>query len=313
VCQGVADGRKAGGSARPVLACLMADQGVRTQFDRAGERIPSYAFPEAAARVLCKTAAYAGWRDRPQGVIPEFEDLDVASAHDICRRALTDRGPGWLSAAETRAVLSAMKMPVAPGGVAATAEEAVELARRCGFPVAVKLASRQLVHKTEVGGVRLGLTTEENVRQAFEEIRERLRQANQLAAMDGVLVQPMVTGGVEVMIGVAHDQQFGPVVAFGLGGIHVEVLADVCFRITPLTNLDAAEMVHGIRGFRLLQGYRGHPPADVAALQELLLRVSRLVEEAPAIREIDLNPIMALRPGDGCLIVDARIAVGATP
>jgi acetyl coenzyme A synthetase (ADP forming)-like protein len=326
VCQGVAEGRKApsplplapaaGESGRSegctVLACLMADRGVRTQFDRAGERIPSYAFPESAARVLCKAAAYAEWRDRPHGVIPDFEDLDVPTALEICRRAVALHGPGWLSAADARTVLAAMKLPVAAGGMAATAEEAEALARRVGFPVAVKLASRQLVHKTEAGGVRLNLADVGEVRGAFEQMRERLAQANQLDAMDGVVVQPMVTGGVEVMVGVTHDQQFGPVVAFGLGGIHVEILADVCFRVTPLTDLDAAEMVRSIRGYRLLQGYRGHPPADVEALQDLLLRISRLVEDVPAIREIDLNPIIALPPGRGCCIVDARIAVGAS-
>ncbi len=127
--------------------------------------------------------------------------------------------------------------------------------------------------------------------------------------MDGVIVQPMVRGGVEVLVGVTHDSLFGPLVAFGLGGILVEVLADVCFRVAPLTDRDAAEMVRGIKGFHLLEGYRGHPPADVESLQETLLRISRLAEDVPEIGEIDLNPIFALRPGEGCRIADARIRV----
>jgi acyl-CoA synthetase (NDP forming) len=127
--------------------------------------------------------------------------------------------------------------------------------------------------------------------------------------MEGVLVQPMMTGGVEVMIGVTDDPLFGPLIAFGLGGIHVEILGDVQFRITPLTDRDAAEMIRGIKGYRLLTGYRGHPPADLEALEDTLLRVSRLVEEIPEISELDLNPIFALPPGQGCRIVDARIRV----
>jgi acyl-CoA synthetase (NDP forming) len=148
-----------------------------------------------------------------------------------------------------------------------------------------------------------------SVRDAFNNIRDRLARDNQLEAMEGVLVQPMVTGGVEVMIGMAEDPSFGPLIAFGLGGIHVEILADICFRVTPLTDRDAREMVESIRGYRLLRGYRGHPPADIDAIQEILLRISRLVEEVHEIHELDLNPIFALAPGLGCRIVDARIRV----
>lgn len=175
--------------------------------------------------------------------------------------------------------------------------------------MAVKLASRRLVHKSEVGGVRLNLGDEAAVRQAFEESRDRLAKDNQFDAMDGVLVQPMISGGTEVIVGVTQDPLFGPFVAFGLGGVHVEILGDVCFRVTPLTDRDAAEMVRGIRGYRLLQGYRGHAPADLAAIEEVLLRVSRLVEEIPEVVELDLNPVFALPPGRGCQIVDARIRV----
>ena len=127
--------------------------------------------------------------------------------------------------------------------------------------------------------------------------------------MEGVLIQPMVRGGVEVMIGVTSDPVFGPLVAFGLGGVHVEILSDICFRVTPLTDRDAEEMIREIRGHRLLQGYRGHPPGDIEAIKEILLRISLMVEEVPEILELDLNPIFALEPGKGCRIVDARIQV----
>ena len=261
------------------------------------KKIPSYVFPEAAARVLSKAVTYAEWRAQPIGMVPEFDDLDLPLARTICKAALDQRGNGWLNAEETRVALGALRLPLAAGGVARSADEAVELARRVGFPVAVKLASHQLVHKTEVGGVHLNLADADAVRRAFAAIRDRLEADNNLAAMEGVVVQPMLTGCVEVMIGMTEDPQFGPLIAFGLGGIHVEILGDVCFRVAPLTDRDAHEMVRSIRGFRLLQGYRGHPPADVDALQEVLLRTSRLVEEVPEISELDMNPVFALRPG----------------
>ena len=167
--------------------------------------------------------------------------------------------------------------------------------------MAAKLASQKVLHKSDVGAARLNLTTEESLRNAFEEIRQ--------PDMEGILVQKMFSGGVEVMIGVTEDPLFGPLIAFGLGGIHVEVLADVRFRVTPLTDRDAQEMVRGIRGYRLLEGYRGHAPADIRAIEEVLLRISRMVEDIPEIRELDLNPLFALAPGQGCAVVDARIRV----
>jgi acetate---CoA ligase (ADP-forming) len=307
--EGIVAGRAAGGTGKPVLACLMAEDGVNVPLELGSETVPSYAFPEAAARVLSKVATHAEWRSRPLGTIPEFRDIQPATAREICRKALHERGAGWLSAEETRSVLTAMNLPVAPGGLAHTADEAEAIAQSLGFPVAVKLASHHLIHKTEIGGVHLNLTSTAAVREAYEKIRDRLVKDNNLAAMEGVLVQPMFSSGVEVMAGVTHDPLFGPLIAFGLGGIHVEILGDVRFRITPLTDRDAAEMVREIRGYRLLEGYRGHQPADVEAVQNILLRLSRLVEEVPEIKELDLNPIFALAPGEGCRIVDARIRV----
>jgi len=293
----------------PILACLMPEQAGLSLIGSGKGRIPCYPFPEAAARVLGKAAAYAEWRGQPPGNIPDFDDLDIPLARSLCRNALHERGSGWLTTEETRRLLAAMRLPVAPGGVARTAEEAAALARRLGFPVAVKLASHHLVHKTEIGGVHLGLNDEAAVLRAFEAIRTRLAQEVELGAMEGVLVQPMVHGGTEVLVGMKQDPLFGPLIAFGLGGVHVEILGDVCFRVTPLTDRDAAEMVRSIHGYRLFQGYRGHPPADIAALEEILLRVSRLVEELPEIGELDMNPVFALPPGQGCRIVDARIHV----
>jgi acyl-CoA synthetase (NDP forming) len=207
-------------------------------------------------------------------------------------------------------VLAAFAVPLPPGGICRSADEAVAMARQIGFPVALKLASRTVVHKTEFGAVRLDLADEMAVMHGFREIEKRLAQAGRLAEMEGVLVQPMISGGVELMIGVTQDPVFGPLIGFGLGGIHVEILKDVCFRVTPITDRDAAEMVRTIKGYRLLEGYRGHPAADIPAIENLLLRIARLVEEIPQIAELDLNPVIALPPGRGCQIVDARIRVG---
>jgi acyl-CoA synthetase (NDP forming) len=308
---GVAAASRATGTDYPVLACWMPELAPRTLSLGEGPVVPCFPYPEAAARVLSKVAAYAEWRSRPPGTVPEFSDAEPGAARALCRAALARRGAGWLTTEEARAVLRSMGLPVAPGGVARSADEAAALARSLGFPVAVKLASHQIVHKTEIGGVRLGLDGESAVRRAFEEIRGRLESEGRLAAMEGALVQPMVAGGTEVMVGVTQDPLFGPLIAVGLGGIHVEVLGDVCFRVTPLTDRDAVEMVGSIRGYRLFQGYRGHPPADVAAIEDVLLRVSLLVEEVPEVRELDLNPVFALPPGEGCRIVDARVRVEA--
>ncbi len=204
-------------------------------------------------------------------------------------------------------------MPVAKGKLARDSAEAVAYARDFAGPVALKLASRTLIHKSEWGGVRLGLSSAEAVRAACDTLKTHLRQAGKLSELDGYYLQPTVEGGVELMVGMTQDPLFGPLVAFGLGGVYVEVLRDVVFRVTPLTDLDAKAMIAGIKGHRLLTGYRGSPPADLDAVEDLLLRLSRLVEDVPDITELDFNPVKALEPGQGCVILDARVRCRAEP
>ena len=309
ILKAVAEAAENAAARLPVLACILASQETAAGAVGRSSRVPVYEFPEEPAQVLSRMAAYSAWRARPLGVIPAFADMDWAAARAVCRRAVEERGPGWLTVEEVRAMLRALSLPVAAGGVARTADEAAALAQRLGFPVAVKLASHQIVHKTEIGGVHLNLTDAAAVRRAFTSIHDRLGREGRLAAMEGVLVQPMVTGGTEVLVGVTQDALFGPLIAFGLGGIHVEILNDVSIRVTPLTDRDPGEMVRAIRGYRLLEGYRGHEPGDVAAVEELLLRVAQIVEDLPEIREVDLNPVFVLSPGQGCRIVDARVYV----
>ncbi|MEO6164651.1 MAG: acetate--CoA ligase family protein, partial [Candidatus Binatia bacterium] len=309
IATGVAAARAKGGAGKPVLTCIMDGDKLHDAGASADERLPNYAFPENAARVLGKLANYADWRQQPQGMIPEFDDIQPQAARALCQSMVKERGAGWLSAEEVRKVLKDFFLPLPPSAIGRSADAAAQAARDIGFPVALKLASRQIVHKTEFGGVQLNLPDEIAVRAAFATIHQRLADANRLDAFDGVLVQPMIAGGVELMVGITQDPSFGPLIAFGLGGIHVEILQDVCFRVTPITDRDAKEMVQSIRGYRLLEGYRGHPPADIPAIEDLLLRVARLVEEVPEIMESDLNPVIALPPGQGCCIVDARIRV----
>ena len=297
---GVTQARTQGGGGKPVLACLMASEGSRVLVAD-HETIPTYLFPESAAKVLAKAASYAEWRSKRLALVPGFADVKPDVAKKVVTHAIKTRGGGWLSAAATREVLSAFGIPQAAGALAQTPDEAVQIARSLGFPVAVKLASQRVLHKSDIGAVRLNVQDEAAVRRAFDDIKQD--------GMEGIVIQGMIEKGVELMIGVTEDPLFGPLIAFGLGGIHVEILADVCFRVTPLTDQDAAEMVRGIRGYRLLEGYRGHPPADVNAIQEVLLRVSRMVEDIPEIRDLDLNPIFALPPGEGCAVVDARIRI----
>jgi acetate---CoA ligase (ADP-forming) len=309
IASGVAATRKTAGAQKPVLACIMASETSRIPIKVDGENIPNFAFPETPARVLSKLANYGEWKNQPAGMIPDFANIEPTVVRSICRVILQERGTGWLSAEENRKVLTAMALPLPAGGFCRTEQEAARVARQIGFPVALKLASPEIIHKTEFGGVQLNLQDETEVRRAFEHISKQLTKQKLAHAMDGVIVQPMISGGVELMVGVTQDPSFGPLIAFGLGGIHVEILKDVSFRVTPITDLDAAEMVRTIRGYRLLQGYRGHLPADIPAIEELLLRVARLVEEVPEIEELDLNPVIALAPGQGCVVIDARIRV----
>ncbi|MFH1005389.1 MAG: acetate--CoA ligase family protein [Bacteroidota bacterium] len=306
----VNEGRKTEeGKNKTVVACLMYEEKFLREFSPHSQ-IPIYTFPETAGKSLSKVAKYAEWRRNPLGTIRNFVDIDIEKAKKICQDALKKRGPGWLTINETLDILKTFLLPVPKGDVATDEKCAVEIAKKIGFPVVLKLASHTIVHKTEVGGVYLNLKNEEQVIESFRNLRQKLVSLGKADAMDGALIQPMLSDdAVEVMIGMIEDKTFGPIVAFGLGGIHVEVLADVCFRITPLTDIDAKKMIRSIKGYKLLEGYRGHTSVDIPALEEVLLRISKLVEEIPEIKEIDLNPIFALSPGKGCIIGDARIMV----
>ncbi|MGE3511106.1 MAG: GNAT family N-acetyltransferase [Vicinamibacterales bacterium] len=310
---GIAAGRAAGAVDKPVLACLMTGSGQPTPLDTGTELVPTYAFPENAVRALAKASAYARWRREPAGLFWSFDEIHAGEARALCREIVAARGDTWLTDEELGRVLNAFGLPMAAGAIARSEDEAAAIAAIFGFPVVLKLAAPQILHKTEANVVRLNLTTERAVRAAFTDIARTVAASRKPAPVGnlGVLIQPMFTG-VETLVGLKEDPNFGPLVAFGLGGVSVEVLRDVAFRIAPLTDRDADALLHGIRGFQLLQGYRGRPASDVEALREVLLRVSLIGQHVPEIVELDLNPVIALPDGHGCRIVDARARVAST-
>ena len=297
---------------KPVASCFMGSHGVLEGLRSLEEgHIPSYAFPESAAIALSRAVGYGRWLSTPEGVPVRFADCDAERADRVLARSLADGGEGtlWLDPTAVRELLGAYGLEQPDSDTAASADQAVAIADRIGYPVALKLASATISHKSEVGGVALDLRNAAEVRQAFFDLQARLESIGRLQEMSGALVQRMLREGVEVVVGVSLDPTFGPLMMFGLGGVQVELLRDVAFRIHPLTDRDAFDMVRAVRGFRLLEGYRGAAPGDIAALEQVLLRVSQLIADHPEIVEMDLNPIRVLPPGRGCVVLDARIAV----
>jgi len=219
------------------------------------------------------------------------------------------KGRTLLTEIESKELLKQAGINVVDTKLATSGEEAITISRQLGFPVVLKVASADVVHKSDAGGVKLGLRTSKQVGKAYDDILATIKQKYPQAVIDGVSVQKMARPGTEVIIGMSKDAQFGPVLMFGLGGILVEVLKDVSFRIVPLAKRDAAEMIREIKGYPLLEGYRGQEPADVSNLEEWLLKVSDFVEQNPEVKEIDLNPIFAY--SDGAVAVDARVILEA--
>ena len=226
---------------------------------------------------------------------------------DAIDRAKSE-GRTVLTEIESKQILEEAGIPTAIARLATSADEAVKAAKELGYPSVLKTVSPDVTHKSDVGGVRLGLDSPETVTAAFAEISEAVKRHEPNARIEGVAVQKMARPGIEVIVGMSKDPQFGPVLMFGLGGILVEVLKDVSFRIVPLEPRDARQMVREIKGFPVLHGFRGQEPTDLEALEELLLKVSAFVDAHPEIEELDLNPVFAYK--DGVLAVDARIVVG---
>lgn len=290
-------------SGKPLLAVLMGREGLpegKAQLQQAG--IPAYIFPESAARALAAMYRRAVWLERPEEEPVQYP-VDDARVTRILEAARRQGRPGLLEH-EALEVLQLYGIPVVAHRVVTTAAEAATTAAEIGFPVVVKALSAQVVHKTEVGAVQIDLRTEEEVLAACATIEAGVASVAG-AHLEGFLVERFLEEGHETIVGVSTDPAFGPIVMFGLGGIYVEALSDVAFRIQPVTALDADEMVRSIRGHRLLEGLRGEPPVSRAALVEVIQRISQLVGDHPELREIDVNPLLA--SADGAVAIDARM------
>jgi len=301
-------GRLAAETDNPLLGCFIGEASMETGvaiLDRHG--VPNYPFPERAAMALAAMDAYRRERERP---IFEVQPCTVRTSPV---RELFDRvraeGRVSIGDAEAREVLKAYGFPVPESRLARTPEEAVEIAEEIGYPVVLKIASPDILHKTDVGGVRLNLGSPDDVRDAFDLIVYRAGRYVPGARLWGCLVQQMVPGGREVLVGMSRDPQFGPLVAFGLGGIYVEALKDVVFRVAPFGRQEAEEMIREIRSYPLLEGIRGEPPADHEAMVDALLRISQLVTDFPEIVELDINPLMVFEEGHGAMAIDMRLVL----
>lgn len=303
-------GRLAQATDKPVLGCFMGQARIEAGVDilrRYG--VPNYPFPERAAAALAAMSEYRCALKQPLSEIESYE-VCKPTVQELFDRVRAE-GRVSIGDAEAREVLQAYGLPIPESRLATTPEEAVEIAEEIGYPVVLKVASADILHKTDVGGVKLNLGSAEDVRDAFDLIVYRAGRYVPGARIWGCLVQQMVPGGREVLVGMSRDPQFGPLVAFGLGGIYVEALKDVSFRVAPFSREEAEEMIQEIRSYALLEGVRGEPPADHEAMIDTLLRVSQLVTDFPEIVELDINPLMVFDQGHGAMAIDMRLVLAS--
>jgi acetyl coenzyme A synthetase (ADP forming)-like protein len=291
---------------KPVLSVFLSASDAPIELRTEHTRIPSYAFPETAAIALARVAQYQEWRQRPESSAPIFEDINRDQAAALIAMALT-RGDGWLTNEEIVRLFSCYGLPLIEQRIVSSPHQAGLVAEEMGGDLALKVIAPGVIHKTEAGGVRLNLSGRDQVREAAADIERTMVSQGQTPT--GFVVQRMAKGGVEMIVGVVHDPQFGPVVACGAGGVQVELLRDVSVRLTPLSNVDASDMIHNLKTYPLLKGFRGSAKCDIKALEEGLLRISAMVEDLHQIAEIDCNPFVVNECG--AMIVDARVRVAA--
>ena len=309
IAAGIARGAAAVPSHKPLLTVFLSETKPPAALG-AGARgyLPYYHFPENAALALAAAARYQRWRDRPLGKPLVFDRLTRARLREIIDGVLGRCGgsPAWLDERELSAILRIAGIEVA-AAARTTVAEAPAVAGKLGYPLVAKVVSSAVTHKSDVGGVIMGLKSAGEVEIAAGGLARRMAELGK--PLDGILLQREVPGGVEALVGVTSDPTFGPLLVCGLGGVMVELNRDVAFRLHPVTDIDAVEMLASLRMVRLLDGYRGMPPADRAALIDVIMRVSALVEIVPEMSELDLNPVKILAPGAGAVVVDGRMRV----
>lgn len=298
---------------KTVLASFMGTESVRRGVDRLREaRIPNYSMPERAVMAFAAMNRQREWMSRPMEGRVRLPKVNKAAVREIIKRVRAD-GRDSLGDIEARGVVEAYGIRTPRSALARSTDEAVAIAQEIGLPVAMKIVSPDILHKTDVGGVRLGVSSLDEVRAADRSIIQNARKYAPGARIWGVAVQEMVRPGKETIIGVSYDAQFGHLLAFGLGGIYVEVLRDVAFRVAPITQREAEEMIREIRSYLLLRGVRRERPSDIAAVVDALLRVSQLVTDFPEIVEMDINPLVVHEEGQGATAVDVRIGLAPSP
>jgi acetyl coenzyme A synthetase (ADP forming)-like protein len=306
IAQAIADGAGTVPAQKPLLTVFMTSQGVPAALN-AGPRcaLPTYIFPENAALALSAAVRYGRWRTRARGTPLHLSPFAHSAVRAVMDRVLANvSGPLWLQPGDLATVLQAAGITLAAAEQTSPAE-AVATAERLGYPLVAKVVSPDVLHKSNVGGVMLGLDTPAAVASAVETLVTRMQQIH--ARLDGILLQRQVSSGIEALVGVTTDPMFGPLLVCGLGGTLVEVVRDVAFHLTPVSDIEATEMLAKLRANVLLNGYRGAPPGDREALIALLLRVSALVESVPELQEFDLNLVKVLAPGEGAMALDGRM------
>lgn len=292
---------------KPVIGVFMTTSDFFTKIADMEVNMPFFMYAEEAADGMFRLDQQRQWQARPEGKFPSY-DVDKAKATEIIKNSVKE-GRDQLTTLESIDVLDAYGIRACKYGLATDMEQAVEVANSIGYPVVMKITSKTITHKTDVGGVIVGIQSEEHLREEYEALIERLREKNILDGLEGVIVQEMVKGSREMVCGVATDPQYGPMMMFGLGGVFIEVLKDVIFRLAPLTDIDAEEMIKSVKSYELLKGARGTKPAQIDQIQESLLRLSQLVSDFGFIDELDINPLLiSEKTGEG-IAVDGRIKV----
>ncbi len=295
------------GCDKTLLACLMAAGERRAGIEFLNSNgIPTYIFPEAAAKALVIVERYRQWLERPMGK-PKTFPVDTARVREIITRSLKS-GKKAIVGEDAMEILDAYGIQAAGYKFAFTPKEAVTVAKELGYPVVMKINTPPILHKTEVGGVMVDLRSDAEVKKAWNELRSRVGEIKK-GEKFSVVMQQMITGAVETVIGMTTDPSFGPLIMFGLGGIYVEVMKDVAFRINPLTPQKARRMIESLKSYPLLTGFRGAPPVDLEIVEETLLRVSQLVKDFDCLSEIDINPFIVSAERERCIAVDARFIV----
>jgi acetyl coenzyme A synthetase (ADP forming)-like protein len=295
---------------KPTLVCQMALGEIEeTLAIWSKAKLPHYHFPEEAARSLGAMARYAASIQGDRYEIKTFTDVDRDQVKQVLQR-VRQAGRQYVLEPEAHEIFRAYGFPVAPHAWVHDEDQAVQAAADLGYPVALKIVSPDVIHKFDVGGVKLNLDTADEVRQAYGEILASVRQARPRAAVQGMLVQRMMPQGRETILGMTRDPLFGPLLMFGLGGTLVEVFRDVIFRLAPISEDWALKMIQGLKGFQSLTGYRGEPPADLAIIAESLERLSQMALDFSELKELDINPFMVFEQGKGAAVLDARIFLG---